>query len=186
MYYLDLAIGIFLGLAGIAVAVFFGLRGFGKGVNDKLDRVNEKLVAIATTIDKVWDLISRRAREQAGTVERHLDNLGKIKVTAEPGLKETSYIVEIENPILHEDYLVKVHGDDVAFKKHEDEILGENKVIGLSVFTPTRMRLRVPSTDPKVCTDFMTATLHWLNTTYVASLSTLGDFEGPILSEGSK
>ena len=36
-----------------------------------------------------------------------LENLGKVKITAEPGKDETVYLIEIERPVLREQLLIK-------------------------------------------------------------------------------
>ncbi len=69
-----------LGLLAIAIAIFFGLWGFRKSVTSELSTIKEAVIAIRTTVDKTWDLILLRFAESGGTVQRELDNLGKVNL----------------------------------------------------------------------------------------------------------
>ncbi len=96
-------LGLFIGLISIALALFFGLffglRGFSKGISDQLAAIKEKVIEMHKTIEMAWDLLSARLAK-TGTVERNLEKLGKVKITAEPAEDETSYLIEIEKAIL--------------------------------------------------------------------------------------
>lgn len=192
-------LGLLIGLISIALALFFGrffgLRGFSKGISnelsnlrkntepigeikDKISVIGERVIAIQGTTEKAWDLMSV-ALAKRGTVERNLDNLGKVKITAEPAADKTLYLIEIEKPILNQGYLVKISKEtELAVK--ENELFGkEGPVLVLSA---NRMRYSLPSTDPKTCTDFITFLLKWLNSTYVNSLDNIKEFEETILT----
>ncbi len=172
-----------LGLISIALALFlglfFGLAGFRKGVTTELSTIKEAVIAIRTTVEKTWDLVLLRIGESAGTVERELENLGKVRITAEPGAKETVYLIEIEKPILNQGYLVKISKETELATK-ESRLFGKEGTI--VVLSRHRMRYYVNSTDPKVCTEFITFLLKWLNSTYVESLKDLKKFEESILT----
>ncbi|PIU23170.1 MAG: hypothetical protein COT13_04495 [Chloroflexi bacterium CG08_land_8_20_14_0_20_45_12] len=171
-----------IGLIAIAVAVFFGLWGFRKDISGKLSDIRDKMGAMQVTVDKVWDLASRRFLGETGTVERSLDNLGEVKITAEPGESDTTYFVEIGKPILKGDYLMKLT-KETSFAATERKLFGsEPHVI---VFSPIRMRIRIPSNDSKRCTEYITLLLRWLDSEYVAALPRLiTQFEEPILPLG--
>ncbi len=192
-------LGLLIGLISIALAlffgIFFGLRGFGKGISDELstlrentkpireirDKINgigEKVIAIQGTTEKAWDLLSATLAK-GGTVERNLDNLGKVKITAEPATDETVYLIEIEKPILKEGLFFK-KAKEPDFIKQETKILGKEGET--TILSPHRMRYHLPSTDPKACTEFVTFMLKWLNSTYVESLKDVKGFEEPILT----
>ncbi len=62
----------------------------------------------------------------------------------------------------------------------ENELFGKEGHI--LVLSANRMRYRLPSTDPKACTEFVTFLLKWLNSTYVESLKEIKEYEEPILT----
>ena len=176
-------LGLLVGLISIALALFFGLffglRDFRKSVTSELSTIKETVIAIQGTAEKTWDIVLRRFAESSGTVERELENLGKVRITAEPGEKETVYLIEVEKPILNEGLLMK-GSNKPEFINKEKELLGK---VGRGVFlSPTRTRYHLPCTDPKTCTDFMNFLLKWLNSTYVESLKDIKDFEEHILT----
>ena len=176
-------VGLLIGLISIALAlffgIFFGLSGFRKSVTSELSTIKETIIAIRTTVDKTWDLILIHFPTGGGTIERTLDKLGKVRITAEPGEKQTTYLIEIEKPILRQGLLVK-KGKEREFLEKEKELLGKEG--GVTVLSPTRLRYELPSTDSKTCTEFVTFLLKWLNSTYVESLKVIGEFEEPILT----
>ena len=87
MGYIAIAIGIFLGFIGIAVAILFALRAFRTDIKGELSTIKEKIIAIQGTAGSVWDVVKRSPIFGAtGTVERNLKNLGRIRITAEPHL----------------------------------------------------------------------------------------------------
>ncbi|HEX74757.1 MAG TPA: hypothetical protein G4N93_06400 [Dehalococcoidia bacterium] len=144
-----------------------------------MSAIKEAVVAIRTTVEKTWDITVLRFGESSGTVERELENLGKIKITAEPGAKETVYLIEIEKPILRGEYIAKISKESELLQE-EKKLLGrESQVVVLS---PTRMRWHLASTDPKTCTEFANLLLKWLNSTYVNSLSKIKEYEESILN----
>ena len=169
---ISIALGLFLGL-------FFGLAGFRKGVTGELSIIKDAVTAIRTTVDKTWDLVVVRFGESSGTAEGELDNLGKVKITAEPGLGETAYVIEIEKPILKEGLFTKF-AKEPHFVQTETQFLGQEG--HFAVLSSRRVQYRLPSTDPKACTKFITFLLKELNSTYVDSLKDIEEFEEPILS----
>jgi len=178
-------LGLLIGLISIALALFlglfFGLAGFRKGVTSELSVIKDAVNAIRTTVDKTWDLVVLRFSASSGTVERELENLGKIKISAEPGEKETKYIIEIEKPIFHQEYIVKMYKER-GLVEIEKKIFGKELNIVVTVFSPTRMRLTLPCMDPKPCTEYMTLVLKWLDSTYFESLGGIKEFEESILT----
>ena len=169
---ISIGVGLFLGL-------FFGLAGFRKGVTTELSTIKEAVIAIRTTVDKTWDLIVQRFGESGGTVERDLENLGKVKITAEPGEKQTTYLIEIEKPLLKEGPLFKTVKES-EFLKKERGFLGEEGSV--EVLSTRRLRYYLPSTDPRKCTEFISFLLMWLDSIYFESLKDINEFEEPILT----
>lgn len=168
-----------IGLLAIAVAIFFGLREFQRGVMSKLSEIKDAVIAIKTTVEKTWDLALRQSGTGGGTVERELQNLGKVRITAEPSKDQTTYLLEIEKPIFKEGLLFKIIGEP-EFIKQETKILGKEGEA--TVLSPNRIRYYVPSTDPKACTEFVSFLLKELNSTYFKSLDEIKDFEEHILT----
>ncbi len=169
---ISIGLGLFLGL-------FFGLAGFRKGVTSELSSIKEAVIAIRTTVDKTWDLVVTRFGVSGGTVVRELENLGKVKITAEPGKNETVYFIEIEKPIFREGLLLKTF-EEPEFVRREEEFLGQEG--NWWFLSPKRIKYELPSTNSKSCAEFITFMLKWLNSTYVASLKDVKDFEEPILT----
>lgn len=172
--------GILLGLIAVAVAIYFGLWGFRKDVSDKISDIRDKVMVVGNTLDKAWDLMKIHYGASTGTVVRNLPNLGNIKVSAEPGPKNTMYIIEVEKPIFQEALLLKISRETQLGDK-EKEIFGKEPQIGLTVFSPTRMRLTLPCTEPKICTDYITVVLKWLDSEYFTAIPEIKDFEENIL-----
>ncbi len=172
---ISIALALFFGL-------FFGLSGLRNSITRELSTIKETVIAIQGTAEKTWDLILRHFPAGGGTVVRELENLGKVRITAEPGKDETSYLIEIEKPILREGLLIRA-SNQPEFQNKEKEFFGEQWKRSRGVFlSPTRTRYYLPSTDPKSCTGFVTFMLQWLNSTYVDSLKDVKEFEEPILS----
>ena len=168
-----------IGLVAIALAIFFGLWGFRRSVTGELSTIKEAVVAIRTTVEKTWDLVVLRFGESHGTVVRELENLGKVKISAEPAINETSYLIEIGKPILKEGFFIKATKEPEFLAK---EIGFFGKEAKASIFSPTRMKYYLPTTDPKISAEFITFLLKWLNSTYAESLEEIKEFEEPILT----
>ena len=177
--FIGIAIGIFLGFIGIALAIFFGLSGFRKSIVGELSTIKETVIAIRTTAEKTWDLALRQFAPGGGTVERELEKLGNVRITAEPSKNETVYLIEIERPILKEGFFYK-KAQEPQFTRVETELLGKEGTF--SILSPKRLRYHLPSTNPKTCTEFVTFLLNWLNSTYIESLEEIKEFEEPILT----
>ena len=97
-----------MGPTSIALAIFFGLWGFRRSITGDLSTIKDAVIAIKTTVERTWDLAVVRLGGSGGTVERELENLGKVRITAEPAKDETSYLIEIEKPVLKGEYLIKI------------------------------------------------------------------------------
>jgi len=176
-------LGLFIGLISIALALFFGLffglAGLRNSIVTELSTIKETVIAIRGTVEKTWDLILTHFPTGGGTVERELENLGKVKITAEPDLNATAYLIEIEKPILKEGLFAKT-AKEPEFVRMGKKLLGEEG--NFSVLSPHRMRYSLPCTDPEPCTEFVTFLLKWLNSTYLKELDKTKEFEGPILT----
>jgi len=176
-------LGLLIGLVSIAVGLFlglfFGLAGFRKGITSELSAIKETVIAIQATAEKTWDLILRHFPTGGSTIERELENLGKVKITAEPGKDETTYLIEIGKPLLILGMIDRL-SKKTGLAKKETEMFGREP--RFVILSPTRTRINIPCTEAKLCTEYVTLFLKWLNSTYVESLKDVKDFEEPILT----
>jgi len=170
--------GLFVGLLAIAVAVYFGLSGFRKDVSDKLSDIRDKIIAMGTTMDKAWDLLKIRFGVATGTVERNLKNLGKTKITASPATDKTIYFIEVEKAVLYDGLIIKLSKESDLENKEKQLFSG--RVPSLFTTLGTRLTIEVPCTESKLCTEYISLLLKWLDTTYYESLSKIKDYEEPI------
>lgn len=161
--------GILIGLLGIAITIYLAMRGFRNEISDRLheiDRNTEPIVEINKTILRLDEFV-RSTLHPGGTVEGKYKNLGKVQVTASPGPKETRYDITIENPILDQAFILKKSQETELINK-EKELFGEESTV--NTISPVLVIWRLPSTDPKICTEFVRFLLNWLDTTYVESV----------------
>lgn len=174
-----------VGLIAIAIAIFFGFGSLTKNFRDEfkdisrqLASIKEKIIEVATKFDTAWGMINARWTA-GGTIQRTLPNLGKVQISASPEAKRTQYDIQVEKVVLKGGLIEKATRDSGFFNK-EVELFGEPT--GHMILSSHVMRLQVPSTDPKVCTQFLTEYLNWLNSTYTKALKAVDEFEEPILS----
>ena len=177
--YLGIAIGIFLGLVGIAVAIFFGLRAFRTDIEGDLSTIKEKIIVIEGIAKNVWSVVKRSPTFGAtGTVERDLKNLGKIRITAEPHSNATTYFLDVDRPIFDVDLITKLSKQTGLEQKEREIFSGSVPEIGSPL--PNRLELELPSTEPSVCTKYISLLLKWLDSTYLESVPKIEEFEEPI------
>lgn len=165
-----------LALVALAVAIYFGIGRFSSNVVGKLTKIEEhtkhieKIEEIAVRLDeriKVGGLVQ-------GTVEGTLRNLGKVKVTAEPSGEVTKYYIEVEKGVLDVGLLVKKSRETDLLKK-ETELFGrETNVISID---SRHIVAVLPSTDAKICTNYISFLLQWLDSTYWNSLGEKDEYE---------
>ena len=160
-------IALILGLGSIAIAVFLGFRGFTKGMIGPLTRIEEKVNPLASIptdvtaarqrLDDLWDILSNSISMLQGhthnTVESTLPNLGMTRVSATPGVDSTEYRIETERPVLNTSLISKISKESGLTEKVV-EMFGETA--RLSSLGRDTLILRVPSTDPKACAEFVT------------------------------
>lgn len=111
-----------IGLIGIAIALFFGLRGARTELGGKFEDMGRKLSKIEEHTRHISDIKStvsciKGAVEGwkslmqlgigTGTVSLELRNLGKVEVTAEPGSDWVTYRIRLLKPVLKESFLIK-------------------------------------------------------------------------------
>ena len=141
-------------------------------VDGKLSKIEDNTKIISdirnelTRLTEKLDMALRFGLPSApkGTVTVTLKNLGKVEVSAEPSSKRTNYYIRVEQPIL-KDALLEKKSKETGLATKEKALL--DKEAKFTVFPDSRrMVLEVPSTDPGVCSQFVSLFLKWLDTTY--------------------
>lgn len=174
---------VLIGLLGVAVAIYFGLyfgmRGTRTSFEEKLEKIEKHTQSIKKIEDTLARLDERLYASMAfpkGTVEGVLKNIGKTKVTAEPGMERTKYYIEVEKPILRENFIAKKSVETWLTDK-ERELFGAYATTLVAVIDPRKAVFDLPSIDPKICSQYVTQLLKWLDSEYWNSLRKLGDYE---------
>lgn len=158
---MEFNLGIFLGLIGIAIAIFFGVRGFNKDIRDRIENIIRSLVKIDTRLE---DLINRNPSASSNTVVKELNNFGSTSISATPGNDGTEYTIKVNKGNLSDDLIIKLSKHSSLAPK-EMEIFGvETELYTLGNKT---LRVSIPSTDSKKCTQYISFLLKWLDTEYI-------------------
>jgi hypothetical protein len=100
--------GTLIGLIGIALAIFFGLRSFTGNIGKNLAAIQVKVNDIEHTANDVWAVIRARFVESEGTIEVELPNFGLTIISAEPGPSDTEYTLKVSNHKLSSQYIAKL------------------------------------------------------------------------------
>lgn len=168
------AIGICLAILGIGLCLFFGLRGFTSKVTDRISDVKDaiitelsnirvKMAKVETRADDIWQLEKGRFEESSSTIEGTLKNFGKVKISAEPAAEMTTYTLEVEKEDLNLNLISRL-SKITGLVKTEINLFGSEP--RLFPVRPKVIRILVPSTDPKLCTQYISTFLNWLDTKY--------------------
>jgi hypothetical protein len=186
---IGICVTILLSVIGIAVAIYFGLRSFTNRISKQVDEtknsivfelsgIKENIIKIITRVDDVWQLAAIFAKGQTvGTVEVELKNFGKTKITAEIAEKETRYIVQPGKGRLMGGAIAKISKGTTLIKT-ELEMFGHEVTL---IDIGNMLRIVVPSVDPKLCTQYMSLFLKWLDTEYAREVeSEVAKFEKDI------
>lgn len=183
---LGICITAFLSSVGLAVAIFCGLYGFKKDIGEKITNVKddiivelsdikENTVRIQEKANDLWDLAKVHLPSTARTIEVKLQNFGNTKISAEPDVSGTAYMMRIEKGSLSGALISKI--------SKKTELAGVSVgMFGREVFVTTLganiLKIIVPSTDPTLCKKYMSILLKWLDTTYVKEVKhELEEFE---------
>ena len=159
-----------IAVIGIALAILFGLRGFGdkftrakEEVVRELANIKQKIVKVEVISENILVLTRATSLGQTGTKEVYLTYFGKIMISAELGTTETTYTVDVEKGTINDIIIIKV-GKLTGLAQEEVRLFGkETMVFSLG---PKKLLMSVPSVDPKLCTQYMNFFLKWLKEEY--------------------
>ncbi|PUA32962.1 MAG: hypothetical protein B9J98_03500 [Candidatus Terraquivivens tikiterensis] len=180
---IDIDYGLLIGLLSIAIAIYFGLRGIPSTLHKheaylrEIEEHTRPIKKIEETVTRLDERINTVLRflPLGGTVEVILKNVGKIKLFADPYKEYTDYYIEVEKPILRAGFIEKKTLETNLGKK-ERELFAE-RLVAFKYINSRRIVLRVPSTDPKICSEYITFFLKWLDSEYWESLKELEEYE---------
>jgi len=174
-----IGVSVVLGIIALALTAYLGLRSFTKGVSEKIEIVKKDVVEVLYSIKENVIKISGRAediwqrmpaylsRQTTGTVEVVLQNFGKTKVSVEPSITDTSYIIQPEKGSLNYEIVVKLSKKSELVKKEVELFNHEPTMMSFG----NAMKVTLPSTDPNICVQYINFLLKWLDTDYVQALS---------------
>lgn len=188
--------GIVLGLGGIALTILIvgggaivSLVVFGNKLLELLGRLDRKtdelapmakdVVAVRQTVQNLFQITSTFfALGQSGTVTIELQNLGRTTVSAEPGPNDTKYDIRTTSRFISGELIGRLTRD-TGFEEIEIEAFGGR--ISHMVVGRDTLILTLPSTDARICADFLSRFLGWLDSTHFEERQKLLDaFEKPI------
>jgi hypothetical protein len=172
---------LFIGAIAIAVAIYFGLKSTVNPIADRLSllkddlitelsNIKERIIQIDNTADKVWQFATVYFAQQGsiGTVTRRLKNYGETKISASPESDFTIYNIKIEQGRLNSGTICKI-SKETTLEDNENRMF-PGKGVSIQSLGSNLLTLRVPSTDPEVCTKYMSMFLRWLDTEYVEKI----------------
>jgi len=175
---IGICVTIFLSVLSLALAVFFGLQGFTSSVVKKIDEIKQDIITelvgikgsitgISTRADDILLLATAFMKVQTtGTITVELEHFGKTKVSAEPTPSETVYFVQPEKGKLNSSIISKI-GKQTELSPFEIQKFGRETAI---LTIGNTLRIVCPSTDAKICTEYMSFFLKWLDTKYADAL----------------
>lgn len=180
-------IGVSVVLAGVMIglAVFFGFHNFTSNLTDKASKIKDAIIGELSpikdrlvTIDErtlnIWQYELAKVSSSTGTVEKYLTNFGKTIITAEPGKDETAYTIQVEKGTLDANFISKI-SEETRLNSIEKEMFG--RLIAQIPIRSNRLKLIVPSTNPKICTQYISTFLKWLDSEYIKAIPQITEFE---------
>ncbi len=178
--------GTLIGLIGIAIAVFFGLRIFTGSIGKKLEAIKEKVNNIEHTANDVWAVIRAKFVESEGTIEVQLPNFGITRISAEPGPRDTEYTLQISSHKLSSKYIaklsleknLKIDNELITLNEYEGRLFKDE--VNVTSLGPRVLKIRVPCIEARICTEYINTFLKWLDTIYFAAIPKVDDFEKSI------
>ncbi len=178
--------GILIGLIGIAIAVFLGLRSFTGSIGKKLEAIKEKVNDIEHTANDVWAVIRRKFVETEGTIEVQLPNFGITRVSAEPGPRDTEYTLQVDSHKISSTYIAKlsleknleIDNELISLNEYEKRLFKDE--VDVRSLGPRVLQVSIPCIEAKICTDYINTFLKWLDTIYFTAIPKVSDFEKSI------
>jgi len=173
------AISLILSIVGASIAVL----GLLFKISEKLSRIQEntgKIEDVKTEVTKLAtgvDVVIRYGlHTPKGTVTVTLPRLGRVSVSAQPGSKGTEYKLEFTKThrVLDHNYISK-KTKELGFAKKEIAMFGKEPM--LSSLGPSLMVLVVPSTDPRLCSDYVSAFLKFIDSLIGGYTEELKEYE---------
>lgn len=180
----------FLAFIAIALAIYFGLRGFTSKVGRKVDQtkddivtglsgIKDKIVKIDTNTDNLVQLANAYLTKSSGTITVQLKNFGATKISAQPASGDTIYTIKIEHGRLDSISVAKI-SQRTGFTNKEHEMF-PGRLVSVGSLGSDMLRITVPSIDPDLCTKYMSVLLKWLDTEYSEAIrSEISQFEDNI------
>jgi leucyl-tRNA synthetase len=131
---------------------------------DKIETNTEPIKTINETMIRLDERTIALVGKVSGTVVVTLKNLGTVSVSASDVTREgTRYSLQFQNPVKRMEFIDRI-ADETGFNEKEKQMFGKNAT-SVTV-NPNRMVLVVPSNDPKLCSDYVSLFLNWLDSEY--------------------
>jgi hypothetical protein len=133
-------------------------------INETMIRLDERTMALALS------------GKLPGTVAVTLKNLGTVTVSAQPATtpQVTRYNLQFKKPFKFA--VIGVVGRATGLDVKEHEMFGK-PATSMSV-SPEQVIITVPSVDPKLCSEYISFFLKWLDSEYFARANdTIGQYE---------
>ena len=176
---LGICITVVVGVIAIALALFFGFRGFANSLGEKITNVKndvilelagikDNIIRIEEKASSLWDLFNVYvSQRQAGTVTLQLNNFGKTRIWAEPKGNETSYWIQVEKGKLNPIKISEVSRKS-GFAEKELKLFGSEPKV--DTMGANMLRVAIPSNESKKCVQYINMFIKWLDTEYFREL----------------
>lgn len=172
-----------LSIIGLGATFVITLIAVVSRINEKLSKIEDNTNGISdirndlTKLTERVDMALRLGIQFGkGTVELTLKNLGAVSVSAQTStsVQSTRYILQFEKPFKFDVMGTVACATGLDAKEHE--MFGKN-VISLAI-SPVQIMITVPSIDPKLCSEYMSFFLKWLDSEYFTRAEgTIAEYE---------
>lgn len=173
---LNISLDTVVSILGIVIPLIGSIMWLARKL-DKIESNTEPIKTINETMIRLDERTLALASHVGGTVDVTLKNLGTVSVSAQPSTspEATRYILRFHKPFKFEviGRVASATGLDVK----ERQMLG-GKVATSLVLNPTQVIITVPSTDSKLCSEYISFFLKWLDSEYFARADeTIAEYE---------
>jgi hypothetical protein len=163
---LNLSLDTVVSIVGIVIPLMITFIGSIMWLARKLDKIEtntDPIKAISETMIRLDERTKLLAGKTSGTVHITLKNLGDVSVSASPvDSNMTSYTLQFSKGFNFS--AIAAISKTTGFEDVEKKMFSQ--VPQALPVTPTLLILRVPSSDPKVCSNYVSKFLTWLDTEY--------------------